>query len=197
MIGSLPETLIAGGKEYPVRTDFRNALQVFEAFADEELNRAEKWIVATYLLLEDFSCADDVLEAVKNGFDLEEAVRQISWFLSVGKPGEKDRDIPLFDWQQDEQMIFAAVNKVAGREVREAGHMHWWTVSGYVNGVDKDDFWTFVIGIRDKLNKKKKLEKHEREFLNRNRDLVILEKRKDKEEREQEAECKARLDRML
>lgn len=197
MIGGLPETLTVGGREYPIRTDYRDVLQVLEAFSDEELEHIEKWIVAVYLLFEDFSCADDVLEAVEDGFDLGEAVRQISWFLSVGKPEEKDRDAPLYDWKQDEQMIFAAVNKVAGREVREADYMHWWTISGYVNSVDKDDFWTFVISIRDKLNKKKKLEKNEREFLNKNRELVILEKRKTREEQELEMRYKALLDRML
>ncbi len=197
MIGGLPETLTVGGREYPIRTDYRDVLQVLEAFSDEELEHIEKWIVAVYLLFEDFSCADDVLEAVEDGFDLGEAVEQISWFLSVGKPEEKDRDAPLYDWKQDEQMIFAAVNKVAGREVREADYMHWWTISGYVNSVDKDDFWTFVISIRDKLNKKKKLEKNEREFLNKNRELVILEKRKTREEQELEMRYKALLDRML
>lgn len=197
MIGGLPETLTVGGREYPIRTDYRDVLQVLEAFSDEELEHIEKWIVAVYLLFEDFSCADDVLEAVEDGFDLGEAVGQISWFLSVGKPEEKDRDAPLYDWKQDEQMIFAAVNKVAGREVREADYMHWWTLSGYVNGVDKDDFWTFVISIRDKLNKKKKLEKNEREFLNKNRELVILEKRKTREEQELEMRYKALLNRML
>lgn len=197
MIGGLPETLTVGGREYPIRTDYRDVLQVLEAFSDEELEHIEKWIVAVYLLFEDFSCADDVLEAVEDGFDLGEAVGQISWFLSVGKPEEKDRDAPLYDWKQDEQMIFAAVNKVAGREVREADYMHWWTISGYVNSVDKDDFWTFVISIRDKLNKKKKLEKNEREFLNKNRELVILEKRKTREEQELKMRYKALLNRML
>ncbi len=197
MIGGLPETLTVGGREYPIRTDYRDVLQVLEAFSDEELEHIEKWIVAVYLLFEDFSCADDVLEAVEDGFDLGEAVGQISWYLSVGKPEEKDRDAPLYDWKQDEQMIFAAVNKVAGREVREADYMHWWTISGYVNSVDKDDFWTFVISIRDKLNKKKKLEKNEREFLNKNRELVILEKRKTREEQELEMRYKALLNRML
>ncbi len=197
MIGGLPETLTVGGREYPIRTDYRDVLQVLEAFSDEELEHIEKWIVAVYLLFEDFSCADDVLEAVEDGFDLGEAVEQISWFLSVGKLEEKDRDAPLYDWKQDEQMIFAAVNKVAGREVREADYMHWWTISGYVNSVDKDDFWTFVISIRDKLNKKKKLEKNEREFLNKNRELVILEKRKTREEQELEMRYKALLNRML
>lgn len=78
MIGGLPETLTVGGREYPIRTDYRDVLQVLEAFSDEELEHIEKWIVAVYLLFEDFSCADDVLEAVEDGFDLGEAVEQIS-----------------------------------------------------------------------------------------------------------------------
>ncbi len=41
------------------------------------------------------------------------------------------------------------------------------------------------------LNKKKKLEKHEREFLNNNPGMVRLEKRKTAEELEQEAKYKA------
>lgn len=197
MIGGLPESLTVGGVRYLIRADYRSALQVFEAFSDEGMTVQEKWIVAIFLLFEDFSCADDVMKAVGGGFDLDEAARQICWFLSVGRPSEKDREIPVYDWIQDEQMIFAAVNKIAGREVRDVDYMHWWTLSGYVNGVDKDDFWTFVIGIRDKLNKKKKLEKHEKEFLNKNRDLVILKKRKTKEEQEQEDKYSALLDRML
>ncbi len=32
MIGGLPETLTVGGREYPIRTDYRDVLQVLEAF---------------------------------------------------------------------------------------------------------------------------------------------------------------------
>ena len=38
MIGTLPEVLLVNGKEYLVRTDYRNVLQVFEAFQDPELS---------------------------------------------------------------------------------------------------------------------------------------------------------------
>lgn len=86
MIGALPETLTVNGVDYPIRTDYRNVLQVFEAFQDPELEPQEKWIVAIYLLFEEFSCADDVMESAQNGFDLEEAMKQISWFISAGQP---------------------------------------------------------------------------------------------------------------
>lgn len=196
MIGLLPEYLTVGEDKYKIRSDYRNVLQVFEVFADPELEQGEKWIVAIYLLLEPFACADDVLEAVENGFDADEAAKQIVWFISSGQETGDKKELPSYDWIQDEQMIFSAVNKVAGKETREMEYLHWWTFLGYFNEVGEGNL-TFVVGIRNKLNKHKKLEKHEREFLNNNSKLVMLEKRKTKEELEQEAKYKALLERLL
>lgn len=196
MIGALPEVLTVGGADYPIRTDYRNILQVFEAFQDTELQQEEKWIVAIYLLLEDFSCADDVLEAAQNGFDLGEAMKQISWFISAGQPEKQVLEQPTYNWTQDEQMIFSAINKVAGRETRELDYLHWWTFLGYFNEVGEGTF-SFIVGIRNKLNKGKKLEKHEKEFLSHNKELVLMKKPKTKEEQAQEDEYQALLDEVL
>lgn len=151
MIGALPETLTVGGAEYPIRTDYRNILQIFEAFQDPELYPEEKQIVSVYLLFADFSGPDDVDAAVGNGFDMEEAVKQIAWFIAAGRPEKKD-DRPTYSWRQDEQMIFSAVNKVAGTETRELPYLHWWTFVGYFNEIEECTF-TYIIGIRHKLRK--------------------------------------------
>lgn len=196
MIGALPEVLTVYGEEYPIRTDYRNILQVFEAFQDPELTQEEKWIVAIYLLFEDFSCDDDVLEAAQNGFDLDEAMKQISWFISAGQPEKQVLEQPTYNWTQDEQMIFSAVNKVAGRETRELEYLHWWTFLGYFNEVGEGTF-SFIVGIRNKLNKGKKLEKHEKEFLSHNKELVLMKKPLTKEEQEQEDAYKSLLDEVL
>lgn len=196
MIGALPEHLTVGDTDYPIRSDYRNVLQVFEAFNDPELEPAEKWIVAIFLLFEDFSCADDVLEAIENGFTIEEAMKQINWFISAGKAPGKEIELPVYDWVQDEQMIFSAVNKVAGKETRELEYLHWWTFLGYFNEVGEGTF-SFIVGIRNKLNKGKKLEKHEKEFLSHNKELVKLEKPKTKEEQEQEDAYNALLNEVL
>lgn len=187
MIGSLPESLTVAGVDYPIRSDYRNVLQLFEASSDSDLSQDEKWIVAIYLLFEDFSCADDVFEAIENGFDIEDAAKQITWFILMGKDTKDKKELPAYDWEQDEQMIFSAVNKVYRGEVREVEYMHWWTFLGYFNEIDEGMF-SFIVGIRDKLNHHKKLEKHEREFLNKNRDLVKIKPRLSKEEAEQKAE---------
>lgn len=196
MIGALPETLTVGGVEYPIRTDYRNVLQVFEAFQDPELTQEEKWIVAIYLLIEDFSCADDVLQAAQDGFDLGEAMKQISWFISAGQPEKQVLEQPTYNWTQDEQMIFSAVNKVAGRETRELEYLHWWTFLGYFNEVGEGTF-SFIVGIRNKLNKGKKLDKHEKEFLSNNKELVLMKKPLTKEKQEQEDAYKSLLDEVL
>lgn len=196
MIGALPETLTVGGEYYSIRTDYRNVLQVFEAFRDPELTQEEKWIVSIYLLFEDFSCAGDVVEALENGFLIEEAMNQINWFISAGKAQAKDIDLPVYDWIQDEQIIFSAVNKVAGKETRELEYLHWWTFLGYFNEVGEGTF-SFIVGIRNKLNNGKKLEKHEKEFLSHNKELVKLEKPKTKEEQEKEDAYNALLDEVL
>ncbi len=196
MIGALPEVLTVGGEDYPIRTDYRNILQVFEAFQDPDLQPEEKWIVAIYLLFEDFSCDDDVLQAAQNGFDLEEAMKQISWFISAGQPEKQVLEQPTYNWTQDEQMIFSAINKVAGRETRELEYLHWWTFLGYFNEVGEGTF-SFIVGIRHKLNKGKKLEKHEKEFLSHNKELVLMKKPLTKEEQEQEDAYKSLLDEVL
>lgn len=196
MIGALPEALTVGGEEYPIRTDYRNVLQVFEVFQDPDLQPEEKWIVAIYLLFEDFSCADDVLQAAQEGFDVVETQKQILWFISAGQPEKQIVELPVYNWSQDEQMIFSAVNKVAGRETRELEYLHWWTFLGYFNEVGEGTF-SFIVGIRHKLNKGKKLEKHEKEFLSHNKELVLMKKPLTKEEQEQEDAYKALLDEVL
>ena len=196
MIGALPETLMVGGKDYPIQTDYRNVLQVLEAFQDPELTQEEKWIVAIYLLFEDFACDDDVLEAAQDGFDLGEAMKQISWFISAGQPEKQVLEQPTYNWTQDEQMIFSAVNKVAGQETRKLQYLHWWTFLGYFNEVGEGTF-SFIVGIRHKLNKGKKLEKHEKEFLSHNKEIVLMKKPLTKEEQEQEDAYKSLLDEVL
>ena len=93
-------------------------------------------------------------------------------------------------------MIFSAVNKVAGQETRELQYLHWWTFLGYFDEVGEGTF-SFIVGIRHKLNKGKKLEKHEKEFLSHNKEIVLMKKPLTKEEQEQEDTYKSLLDEVL
>ena len=78
----------------------------------------------------------------------------------------------LIDWDTDAQLICAAVNKVAGEEIRLKEYLHWWTFMGYYISVDHS-LLNIVATIRDKILRGTKLEKQERQFKNENPQYFI------------------------
>lgn len=167
MIGTLPTSLDVRGTSYKIRPDYRNILVIFSAFADDELTDDDKLYVCLKRLYVDFERIPR--KAYKDAY--EAAFRFIG-----GNQDENSNSPRVLDWEKDEQLIFPAVNKVAGREVRELPYLHWWTFLGYFQSVDHDDLLSYVLGIRQKRAKGKHLEKWERDFYNSNRALCSLEK---------------------
>ena len=166
MLGQLPKTLEIRGKPFEIDTDYRNILQIIDALNDEELKDDEK----VYVLLRRLFVDPDSLPVGV----LEDAVRAAYDFIECGKHEEKK--LPkVVDWEKDEQMIFAAVNKVAGQEVRGVPYMHWWTFLGLYQSVDREDLFSFVVSIRQKRAKGKKLEEYESEFLSANPELFCVD----------------------
>lgn len=165
MLGLLPTTLNVNGIEREIRPDYRNILQIISALNDDDLRDGEKVYVCLRRLYADFPSIpkDDYAAAY------DEAAAFIECRKSSDKPGPK-----VIDWEQDEQLIFAAVNKVAGMEVRALDHLHWWTFLGYFQSIDRDDILGFILTIRQKKAKHKKLEKYETEFFNANRSLCEM-----------------------
>ena len=175
MIGLLPETLTIGGKEYEICPDFRIALLIFEAYDDPNLSPFDK---AAVMLDSLFVDPEEIPSE-----HLQEACTVASWFLDGGKEESSEQTShiqpkanQLFSWTQDEQMIFSAINKVAGREIRSLDFLHWWTFLGYFSEIDEGLFTT-VISIRQKQAKKKPLEKWEKQFYEKNKDLVDIKRK--------------------
>ncbi len=168
MLGSLPKSLDINGKRYEIRTDFRNVLRIFDAFLNDELTDKEKLFVCLKRMIVDF----DHLPK----HDYSKAYDQIAWFLNCGKVNRDSGNKPrTFSWIKDESLIFPAVNKVAGLEVREVPYMHWWTFMGFFESIDPDGLFGTVLSIRQKRARGKKLEKYEKDFYINNRDLMSLE----------------------
>ena len=76
MIGKLPTTLNVNGIDRAIRSDFRVALLIFQAYNDPELSEQEKTLVMLDCLYED-------LESIPPA-DIEEACKQAVWFLDGG-----------------------------------------------------------------------------------------------------------------
>ena len=169
MLGSLPTSLEINGKTYEIRSDYRNILRIIEALSDEELSDNDKLYVVLRRMIKKFN---DL-----KGEDYAEAYQKVCEFIECHNRNDDKKNPQLIDWEKDEQMIFPAINAVAGFEVRSAEYMHWWTFLGYFENIDNESLWGFVLSIRQKQAKGKKLEKYEREFVANNRELCSVQRK--------------------
>lgn len=173
MIGRLPRSLDVNGTEYRIRTDYRDILNVLVAFADPELSSGEKIYVCLVVLYEDFENIPPE--------DYEEAYKQASSFIDCGREPDEKQSPRVMDWEQDEQLIFPAINKVAGMEVRSCDYVHWWTFMGWFLEISEGTF-SQVISLRQKKAKGKKLEKWEQQFWSDNKKICTLRPKLTEEE---------------
>lgn len=184
MIGELPRSLEVNGHRYAIRTDTKAVLDILRAFGDPELSNEEKVYVCLYILYEDF---DDMPQT-----DYEAAYQAAIGFLDCGLAAKDGPTPRTMDWEQDAPILFPAINRVAGREVRSAKYLHWWTFMGYFMEI-REGIFAEVLALRSKKAHGKKLEKWEREFWQKNKDICVL---KPKLTAEEQAE-KDRLNELL
>lgn len=187
MIGRLPTSLTVNGTDYKIRTDFRAVLNIICAFSDTELDYKEKVYVCLYVL---YLAFEDIPES-----DYEEAFKEAIRFIDYGMSDRrdgKDKSPTVMDWEQDESILFPAVNKIAGFETRSAKYLHWWTFVGYYMEIS-DGLFSQVVGLRMKKAKHKKFEKWEREFWTANQHLCMIKPKLSAEEQAQKEKLNAML----
>lgn len=163
---SLPTALTVGGEEHAIRSDYRVALDIFLALTDPELdgfNRAMELLDMLYI--------DDLPPEL-----WQEAVEQGLWFLNGGESDAGKKKSPqLVSWVQDFQYIASPVSKIIGQDIRGLDYLHWWTfLSAYM--AIGDCLFAQIVRIRDMKAHGKKLEKADREFYRRNRELIDIKK---------------------
>ena len=178
MIGELPTSLEVAGKRYAIRTNYRDILNIITAYNDPELEDSEKLFVCLYSLYKNFDGLDPD--------DYEEAYKKAVWFMDCGEdPTDNGRAHPrTMDWEQDEKILFPAINSSAGFEVRSRKYIHWWTFMGYFMEI-REGVFSQVLSLRQKKAKGKKLEKWEQEFWNSNKDMCVIKTRLSRDDQEE------------
>ena len=183
MIFDLPTALEFGGRAWDIETDYRQVLRILTAYEDPDLSDGEKAMICLYNLYVDF---DDIPPG-----QLQAAYDAATAFIDHGN-GAGSGGPRTMDWTQDAGLIFPAVNRAAGLEVRSVAYMHWWTFLGYFMEI-KDSVYATVLGLRSKKARGKKLEKWEQEYWRQNRQLCEIRRR----ETEEETQERERLNRLL
>lgn len=146
-------------KCYPINSDFRIGIQIFQAINDSELSEMEKIYKAYDLLFldEDKETGESIPFKDENGEDIpppdiETAQEGIQWFLSgwyTDNPVE-DNNEPKndMDYDIDQWRIFSAFLKQFGINIH-AVDMHFWVFMGLLSTLEECAF-TRVVDIRTK-----------------------------------------------
>lgn len=149
-----------GEQSYPIRAegDYRMVLDCFSILNDVELTKEER-IIGSLLIFYEID-----IDNLLNDNNIQQLAIKMFEFFNCAQVDTTTRVYPkLMDWDADSQLICAAVNKVAGVEVRSVEYMHWWTFMGYYVSIGESLYAT-ILQIRDKMLKGKTLERHEKEF---------------------------------
>ena len=158
----LPKYFEVNGELFEIRHngDYRIVLSCFTALNDKELSDYEKSITCLILFYDKFEEIEDVTSCPY----INELTEKMFWFFNCGNEYHKDHKGPnLLDWDKDATLITSAINRVAGKDVREEEYIHWWTFMGYYMEIG-ECLLSQIVSIRYKIAKGKKLEKHEATF---------------------------------
>lgn len=159
----LPESADFGGVEYAINSDFRDVLEIVSVLQNKEKPEIIKFRIALELFYDNFSDMPPEYH--------QEAAEWLISFIGLFEESDETPRPKRIDWEQDWNIIVSEINKITKMEIRTVDYMHWWTFIGYFNAIGEGQL-SFIVSIRDKLLKGKKLEKHEKEFYLQNRKMV-------------------------
>lgn len=166
VIWSLPTTVTVNDTEYEIRSDYRAVLDILTALSDKDCSEEEKAFISLDIFYPGFEEMPPC--------DYHEALNQCFRFIDRGQEiRPKKKEPVLMDWTQDFDLIIAPVNRIAGREIRAEKYVHWWTFLSWYAEIG-DCLFAQVVRIRDKKAHGKALDKQDREFYRRNREIVDL-----------------------
>lgn len=180
---ALPRAVEVGGRSWAIRADYREILNILAAFDDPDLTDAEKVYVCLHNFYADFG---ELPEA-----DYGAAFRAAAAFIDHGAGGPEGGPRTV-DWEQDAPLLFPAVNRVAGYEVRDAAFLHWWTFLGMFMEI-RDSVYATVLALRQKRARGEKLEKWEKDFWRRNGSICRLKPRLSEAEQAEKERLRAAL----
>lgn len=161
----LPTCAEINNRRYLFNSDYKAILEVLKVFSCPDLLQEEQVQIAFEMFYADY-------KNIPND-DIMDALEAMMLFIACNKPSKSDKkEKPLVDWEKDFNLIVRPINKILGHDLR-IDDIHWWTFMSYFMEIGESTFQTYV-GIRDKKNRGKKLDKQEEEIFKRNREDILL-----------------------
>ena len=169
---TLPTSTTINGKEIGFNADFRNIIKIMILLNEPNLLEEERIEIALEMFYNNSEYKDDISKATEEMFAFISQCEEDS-------PTNQSKK-PLYDWDKDYDIICAPVNKNLGYDCRGTKFLHWWTFLSAFMEMGECTLSTYM-GIREKLNNGKRLEKYEEKIYRDNRNKILLKPKYDDE----------------
>ncbi len=152
----LPRAIEISGREYPIRSDFRDCLRIILAFEDNELTVMEKQLVLIDNLYQECPPKDDLRKALELGLR----------FLDGGGEGKDEGTsepaMRLYSFRKDGDFIYSAFQQTHGIDLEAIEYLHWWKFLALFLDLGNETTFCSVVGLRKRV-KTGKASKEERQ----------------------------------
>lgn len=182
LTSKLPTSLIIGGQNYKINTDFRIGIQFENILNDKTLSDEEilnKAIELYYPIVPQ---------------DLEEAIKQMLWFYRCGKEieeqkGQSKQAKEIYSFEYDADSIYSGFLDQYRIDLQEVDYLHWWKFKALFGTLKEDTDISKKMSIRAMdLNS---LSKEQKEYYIKMKKIYAIPRDED------EVKAQSRLDEIL
>ena len=178
LIDELPDTVMVGGEEYEIRTDFRISM-LFE------------------LLMQDGSVepADKTKQALELYYPVipgnyKEAVEALLWFYKCGKADNPQKQkinarkskTRVYSFEYDDDYIYAAFMTQYGIDLQDVEDLHWWKFRAMFNSLTNQCEFVKIMEYRS-IDLKDDMPKEQKSFYRKMKRIYALPSMDDENER--------------
>lgn len=149
LIDVLPESVILGGVEYPINTDFRVSILFELTMQNDAISDEQKTIEALKLYYPELPPAALISEAVD----------ALLWFYRAGKEEKKVRQGSdsddtetqlqrIYSFEYDDDYIYSAFLAQYRIDLQDIDYLHWWKFKAMFKSLDEDCQFSKIMGYR-------------------------------------------------
>lgn len=181
LIDLVPNEVEISGKMYEINSDFRTSILFEQLMLDEDIKEEYKFIQALQLYF-------PKLPAI--GL-FEEAFKKIIWFYSCDKETEETKvkrgkntsSKQIYDWDYDDEYIYAAFLDQYNIDLQEIEHLHWWKFKAMFKSLKETNKIVEIMKYRS-INLSEIEDKKEKKFYKKMQETFALPNKVNKSEKE-------------
>ncbi len=181
----LPATVEIGGRQVPIRADFRAGLAFEKALEEERLNQRQRLALALSVLYEEVP--DEIGPAVDRALWFYRCGRAMEDGGTAGGGAEPIQGAGprIYSFEEDAPYIYAAFLSQYGLDLTEIPFLHWWKFKALFSALEERHEFVKIMRYRS-VAISPKMTAEEQKFYRTMKRLYALPDKRSEEEKQRD-----------